>query len=223
MLGLLSGCSYILYGKYTTPSYPAPDYKFYFSNFTYYYNGDVYGNFGKGNINIKKDTLILIYKDLKPNQAKIKYKSKDNDSHKLIFSFRILNENKLPFHTRVFFINNENDTVKIIKTDFKGEVNAEFNESDEISKIFIPLENENIEIQEDFSGINDFYIKNVNTGWLRLIDASEIKYRILDKNRHRILLESTNLDTFALVRKRFMNKFWDEKISREKYIKKINK
>lgn len=199
---------------------PYSDYTFGINRFSHYVNGDVYGEFGKGTYSIKNDTLVLNFIDLKNNEAIVSIQVDSAKQDKFHYNFRIVDkDSKDTFIGANVVIYNKDSVINKGMTNYDGELGLTGEQrADKIIVSYIGYDE--ISIADNFGYINDIYIE-WSSDWLRKIGESTKKYKVLEKNRNIIRLRNFNNDTISLIRKRLSGKLDKGKISREKFIKKI--
>ncbi|URW80885.1 hypothetical protein [Xiashengella succiniciproducens] len=219
---LFSSCSNMILGKYRMSIMPPYlDYTFGINRFTHYVNGDVYGEFGKGTYSIENDTLTLNFIDLKNNETIVSIRVDSAKQDKFHYNFRIVDKDSKDtfIGANVVIYNSKDSIINEGMTNYDGElVLTGEQRADKIIVSYIGYDE--ITITDKFGYTNTIYIE-WNSDWLRKIGESTKKYQVLEKNRNIIRLRNLNNDTISLIRKRLSKKLDKGKITREKFIKKI--
>ena len=184
---------------------PYSDYNFRINRFTHYVNDDTYGEYGKGNYSIKKDTLILNFADLKSdNTIVVNVDSTKHDNFH--YNFKIVEKHlKEAFIGANIVICNKNGLI-INKgvTNYDGKLDLNCVElADKIIVVYIGFDQ--ITIQKKFGYTNNIYIE-WDSNWLRKIGKSTEKYKIIEKKRNFVRLENSKHDSLSLIRKRYIKK-----------------
>lgn len=222
LLLIFGSCAF--HGKYTINSSPPyVDYFFLFGKFSHSVNGDTYGEYGKGNYSYRNDTLILQFKDLKDEESLVKVDIETKELDQSFFSFKILGKNdKLSIPgANVDLIDRNNTIIKKGQANIEGLLNLQIEKDIIIDRVVISfIAMDTIEIERDFSSKNNIYVE-WHSDWLKIIENTTEKYKVLNKRKHWIDLETEHADTFSLIRKRILNRFDKGKITWEEFKNKI--